>query len=245
MRDFMAAKPTGAARRPEDIESDIRRTRDRMGDDIEAIGDRLRPERIKQRAKDAVKRKGANLFRTAKQNPLPTAIVALGLTLLFKARSKQREAENGYSAERFSGEDGQPGVKEKTQEIAGTAKEKAQEVVGAAGQKVGHAAEQVAEKAKRTGNTLQKFFERNPVIAGAGVAVLGAAIGALIPETEKEKELMGHKRDELVEKTKNVVHQAQGAIEQKMSEQQPSNQSSNQQSSNQQQERGSGTYQRQ
>jgi ElaB/YqjD/DUF883 family membrane-anchored ribosome-binding protein len=210
MTDFMESTP-GASRRPDEIESDIRRTRDRMGEEIDAIGDRLRPERIRQRAKQAVKQKGANLFRTAKDNPVPTAIVALGLTLLLKARSRDR-------AEGYFEDNGYSGIREKTHELAGNVKEKAQDVVGTAGQKIGYAAEQVTEKARRTGGTLQDFFERNPIIAGAGVAVLGAALGALIPETEKEKKLMGPTRDQLAEKTKHVVQQAQGAIEQKMSE---------------------------
>ena len=213
MTDFREATPE-ESRRPEQIESEIRRTRDRMGDGIEAIGDRLRPERIKQRAKAAMQRKGANLFRTAKENPVPTAIVALGLTLLLKARSKQREQENGYSE--WKAEDDHPGLKEKTQEIAGNAKDKALAIIG-------HAGEQVAQKAKSTSYSLQDFFQRNPIIAGAGVVVLGAAIGALIPETQKENKLLGHARDQMVEKTKTVVQQAQGAIEQKMSEQRPSN----------------------
>ena len=209
MTDFLEATPS--SQKPDDIESNIRRTRERMGDEVAAISDRLRPARIKQRATEAVKRKGANLFRTAKENPVPTAIVALGLTLLFRARSKQRDSENGYA------ENGH-GLKEKTQALAGDAREKAQQVVGAAGEKIGHAAEQVTQKAKDTGYTLQSFFERNPIIAGAGAVVLGAAVGALIPETQKEKKLMGHARDQIVDKTKSVVQQAQGAIEQKLSE---------------------------
>ena len=213
MTDFMEATPS-SSKRPDEIESEIRRTRERMGDEVAAIGDHLRPARIKQRATEAVKRKGANLFRTAKENPVPTAIVALGLTLLFRARSKQRQADNGYSE---SGSNGH-GFKEKTQALAGDAREKAQQVVGAAGEKIGHAAEQVSQKAKSTGYTLENFFERNPIIAGAGAIVLGAAVGALIPETQKEKKLMGHARDQIVDKTKSVVQQAQGAIEQKLSE---------------------------
>ena len=204
MTDFMEATPS--ARRPDEIESEIRRTRERMGNEVAAIGDRLSPARIKDRATEAVKRKGANLFRTAKENPVPTAIVALGLTLLFRARSKQREAENGHAESGSNGHGFQD------------AREKAQQVVGAAGEKIGHAAEQVSQKAKKTGYTLENFFERNPIIAGAGAIVLGAAVGALIPETQKEKKLMGHARDQIVDKTKNVVQQAQGAIEQKLSE---------------------------
>jgi hypothetical protein len=171
-----------------------------MGEDIDAIGDKLSPERIKQRAKQAVSRKtretGQNIWRTARENPVPTAIVALGLTLLFRARRRDREEENGngyssYSPDQWSmqGESDSEGMKQKA-----------------------------AQKAKRTGNKLQEFFESNPVIAGAGVIVLGAAVGALIPETRKEKELMGSARDELVGQAKQIAQHAQGTFEQKMSE---------------------------
>ena len=237
MTDFVDATPS-ASQRSAEIEMDIHRTRERMGQGLEAIGDKFRPERIKQRAKAAVSRKGANLFRTAKENPVPTAIIALGLTLLFKARSKERGTENGdgYATRRWSGQDldleeldrdvrdtGQ-GLKGKTHELAGNAKDKVQEVAGTAREKVSHAAEQVSEKAKRTGNTLQRFFESNPLIAGAGVVVLGAAIGALIPESQKEKQIMGHARDQIVDKAKNVAQHAQGAFDQKMSERHSSQQ---------------------
>lgn len=194
MTDFMDATPS-ASQRSADIEQDIQRTRDRMGQGLEAIGDKFRPERIKQRAKAAVSRKGANLFRTAKENPVPTAIVALGLTLLLKARSKDRQDMDFELLDRDNGH----GLQD--------AKDKVQEVAGAARDKMSHAADQVSEKAKRTGNTLQRWFESNPLIASAGVAVLGAAIGALIPETQKEKEIMGHARDEIVGKAKNVAQQ--------------------------------------
>jgi len=179
------------------IESDIERTRNRMGEGIEAIGEKLRPERIKQQAKDAVSRKtreaGASLWRTAKENPVPTAIVALGLTMLFKARSKQRNGGEGVT-------------------------ERAQELAERAGEKVSHVAHDAANKAKRTGSTLQNFFERNPVIAGAGVVVIGAAVGALLPTTEKENEIMGHARDELVQQAKGVASQAQDTLNEKLSE---------------------------
>ena len=159
------------------------------------------------------------MLRTVKENPVPSAIVALGLALLFKAR-KDKSAEDRYSRRDWSpntsGE--ASGIRQKTEEVAGNLKGKAHEIAGAAGEKVQQAAHQVSEKARRTGTSLQGFFESNPIIAGAGVLVLGAAIGALIPETEKEKRLMGHTRDEIVDKTKSVVQQAQGTIEQKMSE---------------------------
>lgn len=209
MTDFVDATPS-ASQRSAEIEMGIHRTSERMGQNLEAIGDKFRPERIKQRAKAAVSRKGANLFRTAKENPVPTAIVALGLALLFKARSKDGDATRRWSGDDLDFEETGHGLRD--------AKEKVQEVADTARDKVSHAAEQVSEKAKRTGNTLQRFFESNPLIASAGVVVLGAAIGALIPETEKEKQIMGHARDQIVDRAKGVAQHAQGAFEQKMSE---------------------------
>lgn len=221
MTDFNEQTPAGrGSPRTAEIESEIHRTRDRMGHELEAIGDKFRPERIKQRAKEAMSRKGASVFRTAKENPIPTALVALGLTMLFKARGKHNNGGNGYTYdhEYESGRADHEGLRERTRELAGDAREKVQDVAGAAREKVSHAAEQVGRKARRTGNTLQEFFESNPIIAGAGVVVLGAAVGALIPETRKENQLMGRARDEIVERTKSIAQHAQGAIEQKMSE---------------------------
>jgi hypothetical protein len=208
MTDYMHP---GESRRTAEIESDIERTRNRMGEGIDAIGEKLRPERLKQQAKQAVSRKtreaGASLWRTAKENPVPTAIVALGLTLLMKARSKQHNGD-GYARQGMYEEEGGEGVKEKAQELAGRA-----------GEKVSHVAHGAAEKAKNTGVTLKSFFEDNPVIAGAGVVVLGAAIGALLPGTEKENRIMGPARDELVREAKNVATQAQETVKEKLSEQ--------------------------
>jgi len=201
MTDF---RQGNESRRTAEIESEIETTRNRMGQGIEAIGEKLSPDRMKQQAKDAVSRKtreaGASLWRTAKENPVPTAIVALGLTLLFKARGKRRDAGNGNGH-------------------VGEAGEKVGQIAHETADKVGHVAQQAAQKAKRTGSRLQRFFQNNPAIAGAGVLVLGAAAGALVPGTEKENRLMGHSRDELVDQTKDIAAQTQETFKEKMSEQ--------------------------
>ena len=204
----------GEARGPAHIESEIRRTRDRMGEEMEAIGEKLRPERIKQRAKDAVSRKtretSAGLVRTARENPVPAAMVAVGMTMLLRAR-KQRDAGNGHSTEAWSGGSSGGGVTDRAQEMVGEGREKVGQVAGKA-----------AERAKRTGSDLRRFFQSSPIIAGAAAMVLGAAIGALLPETEKENRLMGQARDDLVEQAKGVAEHAKGELEEKMSESQPS-----------------------
>jgi Protein of unknown function (DUF3618) len=218
MTDYTRA---GEGRRTAEIESDIERTRNRMGAGIDAIGEKLRPERLKQQAKQAVSRKtreaGASLWRTAKENPVPTAIVALGLTLLMKARAKQHNGDTYARQGLYEADD--EGVKERAQELAGRAREQVSHVAHDTAEKVSHVAHGAAAKAKNTGVTLKTFFEKNPVIAGAGAVVVGAAVGALLPSTEKENKIMGPARDELVREAKNVATQAQETMKEKLSEQ--------------------------
>ena len=77
---------------PEEIERDIQRTRAQMGRDIDALGEKLSPENLKQQAKDAVaekaqdmvsnvgqqaRRTGSRLVEFVRENPLPVAAVGL------------------------------------------------------------------------------------------------------------------------------------------------------------------------
>jgi len=105
------------------------------------------------------------------------------------------------------------------QERVGQVQEKAGQVVGQAGQVVGQAGQQagqvvgqVQERAgqipyqmrERAGQMQQQtqgfwqMMESNPVAVGALGTVLGGVAGLLIPETEKEHQLMGETRDRVI-----------------------------------------------
>jgi uncharacterized protein YjbJ (UPF0337 family) len=101
------------------------------------------------------------------------------------------------------------------QERVGQVQEKAGQVVGQAGQVVGQAGQvmgQVQERAgqmpyqmrERAGQVQQQaqgfwqMMESNPVAVGALGTVLGGVAGLLIPETEKEHQLMGETRDRVI-----------------------------------------------
>ena len=93
------------------IRDDIERTRDRMGDTIEALGERLNPARIRQQvkenireatigrvqnmannAKHRVEEGGRGLVATIRENPIPAAMIVGGLGwLLFARRSGDAE----------------------------------------------------------------------------------------------------------------------------------------------------------
>lgn len=99
----------------EAIRADIERTRDRMGDTIEALGERLNPARIKQQVKDNIREAtigrvqtmannaknrveegGRGLVATIRDNPIPAAMIVGGIGwLLFARRSGDVELPAG------------------------------------------------------------------------------------------------------------------------------------------------------
>ena len=87
------------------------------------------------------------------------------------------------------------------QEKAGQVVGQASQVVGQAGQVVGQVPYQMRERAGQVQQQAQGFWqmmESNPVAVGALGTVLGGVAGLLIPETEKEHQLMGETRDRVI-----------------------------------------------
>lgn len=65
------------------------------------------------------------------------------------------------------------------------------------------------QKVSETSSQLRDMMSRNPLVVGAVAAAVGVAVGLALPETERENQLMGEARDNLVERAQGV---AQGAV---------------------------------
>lgn len=118
-------------------------------------------------------------------------------------------------------------VSSKAQDVASTAAGKVQDVASTAGSKVQSAAADVADtatsavesvrygahqvaqeaqyRAERVGSRFGELMEENPLLIGAAAVALGAVIGFAFPASEKENELFGEKRDQLMERAQEVV----------------------------------------
>ena len=59
--------------------------------------------------------------------------------------------------------------------------------------------------ATRAQSTARRTWNENPLVVGAASAVLGAVVGLAVPETDRENQLMGETRDNLVETAKDTV----------------------------------------
>ena len=67
------------------------------------------------------------------------------------------------------------------------------------------AATNVADTARTQSDKLASAFQSNPLPLGLIATALGLAAGLAIPSTQKESELVGEKRDELVDKAREIV----------------------------------------
>jgi ElaB/YqjD/DUF883 family membrane-anchored ribosome-binding protein len=119
------------------------------------------------------------------------------------------------------------GATSKVQDAASTAAGKVQDVASTAGSKVQSAASDVADtassavesvrygahqvaqeaqyRAERVGSRFGEIMEDNPLLIGAAAAALGAVIGFAFPSSEKENQIFGEKRDQLMDRAQEVV----------------------------------------
>jgi ElaB/YqjD/DUF883 family membrane-anchored ribosome-binding protein len=232
---FGSGAEARSERSPQDIERDIERTRDRMSRNIDELGDRLSPSNLKEEAKSAIKgaaqgaasnvgeqarRTSSRLVEVIRENPLPVIAVGAGVTWLLTQRSRgdvsgDRMARYSYTGpERRQGHgikervgSAVSGIKETVSDAVGGVTERASELKNRAGDVGG----QARWKSQRIKTNLEHAAEENPLILSLGAAVVGLALGMLLPGTQREDELMGSARDQLVDRAGETMERAKDA----------------------------------
>ena len=179
------------------------------------------------------------VMETIKQNPIPAAIAGAGLALLWMNRSSgDGAARNGSYAYRYDPNTGQrlstrggigKDIGQRVSEGAssvgesvGQARETVGEAVGQAGETVGQAVGQAGETVGQTvgqaGQQLDRFMQASPLAMGAIALGAGAVIGAVVPETQVEREKLGEASRQIGETLREGVDQAADQAEQAIDE---------------------------
>ena len=201
-----------------EIRAEIEETRIEMGGTLNELGDRLDPGHLLNEAKENVRdatigrveetARGISdmVMDTIKRNPIPAAMAGAGLALLWANRS------NG-NAQRYSGEyrttgyyygghDQRRGIGDRAGDTVSSvgetvtdAAERVGQAVGRAGENIGQAAGEVSQNAGQTvgqiGSQFDRLMQASPFAMVAVAAGAGAVVGALVPETPQEREVMG------------------------------------------------------
>jgi len=186
---------------------------------------------------EQARRTGSRLVDVIRENPLPVIAVGAGVTWLLTKRSNSdisgnRMARYSYTgAERRQGSEWQhgsgvkgrvgdavSGVKESVNEAASGIKSRAGDLASDVGQLKMRAQERAGElggearrQTQRVKTNIEHVANDNPLLVALGATVLGLALGLLIPGTERENEMMGPARDQLVDRAEKTAERVKDA----------------------------------
>lgn len=195
------------------------------------------------RAGTAVTETGSTLVQYIRENPVPFALVGIGLGML--AFNKRQNQQTSYKSGRTpeynpyvpsgAGESSGGGIADKArgaaETVTGTARaatERAKGLLNAAATSVSDAASSAAGTTRQqftnisdqarqgTRITTDRFnatLQENPMALGVAALAAGTIFGLTVPTTRVEGEYMGEARDHLVEQAKSLAQETAGKVQ--------------------------------
>lgn len=184
---------------------------------------------------EQARRTGSRLVDVIRENPLPVIAFGAGVTWLLTQRSNSdisgdQMARYAYTGpdrrqgwEKGSGIKGRvgeavSGVKESVSEIASGIKGRAGEVASDVGgltaraqERVGELGGQARRQTLRIKTNLEHTATENPLMLAIGATVAGLVLGLLLPGTERENEMMGPARDQLMDRAEKTAERVKDA----------------------------------
>jgi Protein of unknown function (DUF3618) len=203
----------GEDARTREIRAEIEQTREDLSETVEAIQEKLRPsniaanaaaattERVKDMAHNAADTAGEwweasggnSLIDRLRNNPVPALLTGVGLAWLAFSDGNRRRYPAGFRPERY-----------RPPQEGNQWRDTRHELMESASQM----RERSGEMVRRGRHNLELMIRDYPLAVGAAAAVLGATLGMVVPETERENELMGEARDSALERAQHVASDA-------------------------------------
>jgi len=210
----------------------VERVMDRVGEKISNVTEPAME--AMGRAGETIKQTGSSLSNTVRQNPIPCALIGLGLGMFVmrrlrggngstsRSRAYQPEFEAGMAMPRSAGMGRQY---DSSNEYAGGSrqygsrrgpfgqmKETAGDWAQGTADTVSNLGHGVKEQALRAGRGFQHLIEENPLAVGAAAVAVGAVVGLALPTTRIEHEYMGEASEKLVDKAQQVARDAMDKV---------------------------------
>jgi ElaB/YqjD/DUF883 family membrane-anchored ribosome-binding protein len=186
------------SRRPEELEREANDVREDMERTIDQLMSQLSPGELINHALGRFKNGGdsaftRNLVSQVQNNPVPAVLTGCGLAWLM-ASSKQPPASAGHPG---------AGVGEATEQAAATASH-LKEQLSETGHHTTESARQGVHAAQQSYNEL---LREQPLLMGALAVAAGAAIGAMLPASSAEDEIVGQTSEKKTEELKGKAQQ--------------------------------------
>jgi ElaB/YqjD/DUF883 family membrane-anchored ribosome-binding protein len=98
-------------------------------------------------------------------------------------------------------------AQDKASNVAGQVQDTAGQVAGQVQDTAGQLADSAQYGAQRAQGAFQQALQANPLAVGVAAVAVGAAIGLSIPETQKENQLLGETRDDVMQQAQQTVQE--------------------------------------
>ncbi|GGJ92057.1 DUF3618 domain-containing protein [Pseudomonas matsuisoli] len=200
---------------PATLEREIDQQRDSITNLVNALENKLSPGQLLDQALSYTKGHGgefaSNLGQTVKANPVPTLLTTVGLAWMMMGQRQPAPGEGMHLDEKADGVRASAhDARDKVAQASDHLKHKASDArhrMGNAGHQASDALRQQSDRA-RAG--FQHLLQEQPLVLGALGMAIGAMLGAGVPGTRQEDQLMGKASDQLKDRAK---HKAQEGYE--------------------------------
>ena len=194
----------------------VERVMDKVGETIGGVAEPARE--VMDRAGTAIKETGRTVGNSVWRNPIPVALIGLGVGMLVMRRYR---VGNGYDYEtrgttpryRRPNTLGQM-QNETTGSTTGSTLGQVRETASDLATRSTEALSGLGTRAKDTASTLSTRFgqvlRENPLAVGAVAVAAGTAVGLVLPSTRFESEYIGEASERLVDRAEDV---ARGALD--------------------------------
>ena len=255
---------TNGERKPDQILAEIDRTRGEMDRTLSEIEQRLTPGQLVDQGIDYLRHSGANEFvqnlgGAAKQNPMPVALVGIGLAWLM-ALGRHPAQNYGYESstsssgirDKASGmmqsaSDALSSTKDRLSGSMGSARGTVSQTMGSMRDSAGHVTDTARQQWERARGGVDYLVHEQPLALGAIGLAIGAILGAAAPRTRMEEQMVGDTARNLTDKAKEMGSQqlekakevTKEVAEKTMGQPRPQGQQQHQQQQGQQQQQQS------
>lgn len=199
------------AKSPEQLEREVDQARARLGRTANELSDRLSPGELIDQALGMAREHGGefgrNLGTQVKNNPMPMILTSIGISWMIMSSGNDGAAHSHDKYGTNTDKDGRS-----FKDALGDTAAKSQDKAAAVGDRVHGATANMNESMQNARESLVQFYRDQPLIAGSLGIAIGAALGALVPPTEIEDDMLGETSDRSVGAAKSKAARKYGEI---------------------------------
>lgn len=214
---------------PAQLEHEIGQQRRHIEDIVSALENKLSPGEIFDRVLNFSKGGGrefaGNLSETIKQNPVPALLTAAGMMWLYSAQRNPSYGSTVIVEEEFvvagtttstdaASTGSSRGISDRLHSATSTVGDKARGAKDSIASGAHSAGSSIKSGAVRAKDGYSNMLQDNPLAAGAIAVAVGALLGAMLPPTRKEDELMGEASDRTADQLRSKAREGKEKVTQ-------------------------------